>query len=161
MKDLDPLVFYYVFVEMMGPWLLWSLVLAAIFGLWAFFSVVIRERGISSKRLVRSEIAGLFGGAGALVLMAHVTMSGFTDAGGEKRAADSPSCPHSLREGRASGGAGDAQAHGLVFQRSSGCGGDSAQSQCDDDIGGNAKNSFDVFRRALISLIFLDFSANL
>jgi hypothetical protein len=82
MKDLDPLVFYYVFVEMMGPWLLWSLVLAAIFGLWAFFSVVIRERGISSKRLVRSEIAGLFGGAGALVLMAHVTMSGFTDAGG-------------------------------------------------------------------------------
>ena len=82
MKDLDPLVFYYVFVEMMGPWLLWSLVLAAVFGLWAFFSVVIRERGISSKRLVRSEIAGLFGGAGALVLMAHVTMSGFTDAGG-------------------------------------------------------------------------------
>ena len=82
MKDLDPLVFYYVFVEMMGPWLLWSLVLAAIFGLWAFFSIVIRERGISSKRLVRSEIAGLFGGAGALVLMAHVTMSGFTDAGG-------------------------------------------------------------------------------
>ena len=82
MKDLDPLVFYYVFVEMMGPWLLWSLVLAAIFGLWAFLNVVIRERGISSKRLVRSEIAGLFGGAGALVLMAHVTMSGFTDAGG-------------------------------------------------------------------------------
>lgn len=82
MKDLDPLVFYYVFVEMMGPWLLWSLVLAAAFGLWAFLNVVIRERGISSKRLVRSEIAGLFGGAGALVLMAHVTMSGFTDAGG-------------------------------------------------------------------------------
>lgn len=82
MKDLDPLVLYYVFVEMMGPVLLWSLVLTAVLGLATFFRVLLRERGISSQRLVRSEIIGLFGGCGALVLMAHITVSGFTDAGG-------------------------------------------------------------------------------
>lgn len=82
MKDLDPLVLYYVFVEMMGPFLLWSLVLTTVLGLWIFFWILVRERGFSSKRLVRSEIIGLFGGVGALVLMARVTVSGFTDAGG-------------------------------------------------------------------------------
>lgn len=82
MKDLDPLVFYAVFIEMMGPYLFWGLTLATILGVGTFFWVVLRERGFSSKRLVRSEILGLFGGVGALVLMAHVTVSGFTDAGG-------------------------------------------------------------------------------
>ena len=33
MKDLDPLVFYYVFIEMMGPLLFWFLVLLALGGL--------------------------------------------------------------------------------------------------------------------------------
>ncbi len=82
MKDLDPLVFYYVFIEMMGPLLFWFLVLLALGGLALFIRIIIRERGLSSQRLVRSEIIGLFGGVGALVLMAHVTVSGFTDAGG-------------------------------------------------------------------------------
>lgn len=82
MKDLDPLVLYSVLIEMMGPFIFWGLILTAAFGLWGFCQVLIRERGFSSKRLVRAEILGLFGGVGALVLMAYVTVSGFTDAGG-------------------------------------------------------------------------------
>ena len=82
MKTLDPLVFYAVLVEMMGPWLLWSLIVTATFGVLAFVWVFVRERGLSSKRLIISEVLGLFGGIGALVLMAYVTVSGFTDAGG-------------------------------------------------------------------------------
>ena len=82
MKTLDPMVFYAVLVEMMGPWLLWSLILTAAFGIAGFLWTLLRERGISSKRLVFSEIVGIFGGIGALVLMAYVTVSGFTDAGG-------------------------------------------------------------------------------
>ena len=82
MKTLDPTVFYAVLVEMMGPWLLWSLALTAAFGVVAFIWVFLRERGLSSKRLIIAEVLGLFGGVGALVLMAYVTVSGFTDAGG-------------------------------------------------------------------------------
>lgn len=82
MKTLDPMVFYAVLLEMMGPWLLWTLVLTAVFGIVSFAWVIARERGFSPKRLVISEVLGLFGGIGALVLMAYVTVSGFTDAGG-------------------------------------------------------------------------------
>ena len=82
MQTLDPMVFYAVLVEMMGPWLLWSLIFTAVFGIAAFVCVILRERGFSPKRLVIAEILGLFGGVGALVLMAYVTVSGFTDAGG-------------------------------------------------------------------------------
>ena len=82
MQALDPMVFYAVLVEMMGAWLFWSLALTAIFGAVAFVCVILRERGFSPKRLVIAEILGLFGGVGALVLMAYVTVSGFTDAGG-------------------------------------------------------------------------------
>lgn len=82
MKTLDPMAFYAVLVEMMGPWLLWSLILTATFGIFAFVWVFVRERGLSSKRLIIAEVLGLFGGVGALVLMAYVTVSGFTDAGG-------------------------------------------------------------------------------
>ena len=82
MKDLDPLVFYYVFIEMMGPFLFWLLILTAVGGIGLFLWILVRERGFSSQRLVRSEIIGLFGGVGALVFMARITLSGFTDAGG-------------------------------------------------------------------------------
>lgn len=81
MKTLDPMVFCAVLVEMMGTWLLWSLILTATFGIVAFVWVFLRERGLSSKRLIIAEIPGLFCGDGALVLMAYVTLSGFTDAG--------------------------------------------------------------------------------
>ena len=82
MKTLDPTVFYAVLIEMMGPALFWFLVLLAVGGICLFVLVLIREKGLSNKRLVHAEIIGIFGGFGALVLMAYVTVSGFTDAGG-------------------------------------------------------------------------------
>ncbi len=81
MKDLDPMVFLAVLHEMMGP-LLWLLIALAVAGLAGLAVVLTRERHIDSRRLVRAEVAGLFGGVAALVLMAYVTHSGFTDAGG-------------------------------------------------------------------------------
>lgn len=81
MKDLDPLIFLAVFQEMLGP-LLWLIVAIAVVGTLAFVGLLIRERGIVARRLVRAELAGVLGGALALVLMAKVSSSGFTDAGG-------------------------------------------------------------------------------
>jgi hypothetical protein len=81
MKNLDPMMFLAVFQEMLGP-LLWVLVALAVLGVGAFLVVLIKERGIVSRRLVRAELVGLVGGALSLVLMAKVSSSGFTDAGG-------------------------------------------------------------------------------
>ncbi|MCE1169915.1 DUF5368 domain-containing protein [Azovibrio restrictus] len=81
MKELDPLVFLAVFQEMLGP-LLWVLLLLIIAGTAAFVVLLLKERTIVSRRLVRSELAGLAGGVLALILMAKVSSSGFTDAGG-------------------------------------------------------------------------------
>lgn len=81
MKELDPLVFLAVFQEMLGP-LLWVLLLLIIGGTLAFVLLLLKEKTIVSRRLVRSELAGLAGGVLALILMAKVSSSGFTDAGG-------------------------------------------------------------------------------
>jgi hypothetical protein len=81
MKELDPLVFLAVFQEMLGP-LLWIMLLVIVLGTAAFVALLMKEKTINSKRLVRAEFAGLIGGVLALVLMAKVSSSGFTDAGG-------------------------------------------------------------------------------
>ena len=81
MENLDPMVFLAVLEEMLGP-ALWLLFLLAAAGLAGLAMVLVRERGIDSRRLVRSEAIGLAGGVLALVLMAYATHSGFTDAGG-------------------------------------------------------------------------------
>lgn len=81
MKELDPLTLLAVFQEMLGP-LLWVLLAVVALGLIAFAMLLVREKGLVSRRLVRSEVLGLAGGALALVLMAKVSSSGFTDAGG-------------------------------------------------------------------------------
>jgi hypothetical protein len=81
MKELDPIVMFAVFQEMLGP-VLWLLVALAVGGIALALRVFLRDGGINSRLLVRSELIGLLGGAGALVLMAKVTHSGFTDAGG-------------------------------------------------------------------------------
>lgn len=81
MKELDPWVFLAVFQEMLGPWL-W-LGMAGFVALVAAFAVlIVRERAVAWRRLVRAELLGLAGGGLALVLMAAVSSSGFTDAGG-------------------------------------------------------------------------------
>ncbi len=81
MQELDPGVMLAVLLEMMGVWF-WLLGLLALGGLTAFGALVARERALSSARLVRAQAWALLAGAAALVLMAHVTKSGFTDAGG-------------------------------------------------------------------------------
>jgi hypothetical protein len=81
MKELDPLVFLAVFQEMLGP-LLWVLIVVAVGATLAFLALLAREKGVVAKRLVRAELAGVLGGILALVLMAKVSSSGFTDAGG-------------------------------------------------------------------------------
>jgi hypothetical protein len=81
MKELDPMVFLAVFQEMLGAWL-WIGLVASAATLVAFVALLLRERRIVSRRLVQSELLGLFGGAMALVIMARVSSSGFTDAGG-------------------------------------------------------------------------------
>ncbi len=81
MKDLDPLVLLAVFEEMLGP-LLWLLLAIVILGLLAFLTLLLREKRLISRRLVGSEALGIVGGALSLVLMAKVSSSGFTDAGG-------------------------------------------------------------------------------
>jgi hypothetical protein len=81
MKELDPLVFLSVFQEMLGFWL-WVMLAAGLIAALAFVALVVRERGIVSRRLVWSELVGVFGGGVALVIMARVSSSGFTDAGG-------------------------------------------------------------------------------
>ncbi len=81
MKELDPIVMFAVFQEMLGP-VLWLLVALAVGGIALAVRVFLREGSVDSRRLVRSELLGLVGGFAALVLMAKVTVSGFTDAGG-------------------------------------------------------------------------------
>lgn len=81
MKELDPLILLAVFREMLGP-LLWILLAVVVLGLLAFAALLVREKRIVSRRLVRSELLGIVGGGLALVLMAGVSSSGFTDAGG-------------------------------------------------------------------------------
>ena len=81
MKDLDPFVFLAVFQEMLGP-LLWVLIGLALFGIAAFIVLLVREGGLVHRRFVLAQAGGILGGFAALVIMAKVTLSGFTDAGG-------------------------------------------------------------------------------
>ena len=81
MKNYDPLVFLAVFQEMLGVFL-WILPLAAIATIAGFVWLWRREGGLVSRRLVQAELLGLVGGGVALVIMALVSSSGFTDAAG-------------------------------------------------------------------------------
>lgn len=81
MQSMDPMVFLAVFQEMLGP-LLWVILFVVIAGTVAFVVLLIKEKHIASKRLVGSEVVGVVGGVLALVLMAKVSSSGFTDAAG-------------------------------------------------------------------------------
>jgi hypothetical protein len=82
MKDLDLTVFVSVFQEMLGSVLLWLLVAAAVAVTLAFLVVLLRERRISSRRLVWSEIVGVVGGCAAVLFMQTITHSSFGDLGG-------------------------------------------------------------------------------
>lgn len=82
MSELDPIVLLAVFQEMLGAPLLWLLIILGIVTPLAFITLLLRERRLASSRMLYSQAAGLLGGGLALVLMARVSSSGFTDAGG-------------------------------------------------------------------------------
>lgn len=81
MQSMDPMVFIAVFQEMLGP-LLWVILFMVVAGSVAFIALLIKEKHIVSKRLIIAELVGVIGGVLALVLMAKVSSSGFTDAAG-------------------------------------------------------------------------------
>jgi hypothetical protein len=81
MKEFDPWVFVSVFQEMLGP-ALWLLVAIAVLIVIGFIVVVARDRGLSSRRLVWSEILGLLGGMAAVLVMQAITHSRLADIGG-------------------------------------------------------------------------------
>lgn len=82
MKELEIGVFVSVFVEMLGPVLFWLLVLAILVVTAAFVWVLVRDRGLDSRRLVRAQLLGLVGGIAAVLFMQWITNSGFRDIGG-------------------------------------------------------------------------------
>ncbi|MGN5518512.1 DUF5368 family protein [Halopseudomonas sp. Lyrl_26] len=82
MRELDPIVLLAVFQEMLGAPLLWLLIILCIVTPLAFITLLLRERRLVSSHMLYSQAAGLLGGGLALVLMARVSSSGFTDAGG-------------------------------------------------------------------------------
>lgn len=81
MKELDPLMLLAVFQEMLGPFL-WLLLAVIVVGTLAFLWLLIRERTIHPRRLMWSQLMGLFGGVMSLVFMAEVSSSGYSDAAG-------------------------------------------------------------------------------
>jgi hypothetical protein len=81
MKELDLWVFVAVFEEMLGPWL-WVAAGAGVLALVGFGYVVLRDRGLHPRRLLWSEVAAVFGGVAAVLVMQAVTHSGFADIGG-------------------------------------------------------------------------------
>lgn len=82
MKELEIGTLVAVFVEMLGPVLFWLLVAAALVVTLAFVRVLVRDRGMDSRRLVRAQVVGLLGGIVAVLFMQWLTNSGFGDIGG-------------------------------------------------------------------------------
>jgi len=82
MKELEIGVFVAVFVEMLGPLLFWLMVAAIVVVTLGFVWVLIRDRGLDSKRLVRAQVVGVLGGVAAILFMQWITNSGFRDIGG-------------------------------------------------------------------------------
>jgi len=81
MDSIDPLTLIAIFQEMLGVFL-WPLLAFGVLAPLLFIAAAWRDRGLRARRLVWSEALGLAGGALALGLMALVSSSGFTDAGG-------------------------------------------------------------------------------
>ena len=81
MKELDPFIFLAVFQEMLGVWL-WVGLVFALSVLVGVVRLIRIERRFHARRFLLSEFIGLAGGGLALVVMALVSSSGFTDAAG-------------------------------------------------------------------------------
>jgi hypothetical protein len=58
------------------------LALAVLLVTLAFVWVLVRDRGLDAKRLVRAQVVGAVGGVAAVLFMQWITNSGFRDIGG-------------------------------------------------------------------------------
>ncbi len=81
MQSLDPAVFLAVLYEMLGP-LLWVIIAGSALTTVAFVLLLVRDRGLVSRRFVGSELAGVLGGFAAVAFMWLITHSRLTDVGG-------------------------------------------------------------------------------
>ncbi|MCG6114189.1 MAG: DUF5368 domain-containing protein [Mesorhizobium sp.] len=81
MQDLDPLVFFAVFQEMLGLWL-WVLLAAAALGIGSFVYALVRDRGLRAGRFVIAQLVGVVGGFAALFFMWWITSSSIANVGG-------------------------------------------------------------------------------
>ncbi len=81
MQNFDPAMFVAVLYEMLGP-LLWLIVAGSIAATAVFVWLLIRDRGLVSRRFVASELAGVAGGFAAVLFMQIITHSRITDVGG-------------------------------------------------------------------------------
>lgn len=71
-----------VFEEMFGRGLFWGLVVAFVLVALLFIVVIIRDKQIEAKRLVRAELWAPVGAAIALAFIFWITNSNFADIGG-------------------------------------------------------------------------------
>ena len=81
MQNVDPLMFVAVLHEMLGP-LLWVIVAGSVVATLAFLWLLIRDRGLVSRRFVLSELVGIAGGFAAVLFMQLITHSRLADVGG-------------------------------------------------------------------------------
>lgn len=81
MQEIDPLVILAVLQELFGLWL-WAGLIAALLVLVAFLAVVVRDRGLHTRRLRWSQAVGLLGGIAAVLAAQVLTDSSFADIGG-------------------------------------------------------------------------------
>lgn len=82
MKDLTFETLIAVFEEIFGPALFWAMVAAAILVTLAFVFVVLRDRAVESRRLLRAELLAPIGAIAAIVFVQQMTNSGLKDLGG-------------------------------------------------------------------------------
>ena len=81
MNDAEFTMLVAVLQEMLGM-LFWPLFVATVALTLLFFLLLGKERQVLSRRLLWAEVCGFFGGWLALWLMALLSASRFTDAGG-------------------------------------------------------------------------------
>lgn len=82
MEDFTLTTLLAVFEEMFGRWLFWGLVALALAITLAFFYVLIRDRGLESRKLVRAELTAPVGAIAAILFVQWITNSAFRDIGG-------------------------------------------------------------------------------
>jgi hypothetical protein len=77
MKDLTLETLVAVFQEMFGIAWWWAIVIVSAIGALAFLFVLIRDRGVLSKRFVKAELLAPVGGIGAVAFTKYFTDSSF------------------------------------------------------------------------------------